>query len=441
MLLDVNRSALVAGLSVNDVAVGGGILVLGSLEAATAGLTGYPWLLPWLVTVGIAVAAALVRVAGWASYGILWAGLLVQFAGRADLMVTDAAVALVGYGIARWGAPRLVTVSGALLPVALGGIVLTMFSLAETVWQTRVARNIVVRITDLTEGSGISSWQGTSWRWVVVVTTILLLVVPWLLGLTVRFLREARTSQLRQESAEHDAQVLAVENAQMAHLARLKEDQARLAHDVHDVVGHSLAVILAQAQAALVTADADDAAHRHLQAIVTTARSSLREVRAVLADAESPNSDLDALLGEAGAAGVPIEVTDAGRPRPLPPDLAAVAFRVLQEMITNAIRHGAPGRPVAVSRTWRDDDLALAVRNVCRPVGPDTDPGGGRGIPGMRARLDRVGGSLVVVGPVLAGPGAGEATHTIMATVPLRSRPDTRLDPATRSRGEQEAQR
>ena len=399
-----------------------------------AGLAGYAPAVSWLVVAAIAAAVTLVRTAGRIAYGILWAALAVQFTAQADLLVTDVAVVLVLYGVGRWGDRLLVTVSGVLLPAATAGIVVTVFTLAQSVWHTRVARNIVVRITNLTDGSNGDIWRQTSWQWVVAVTALLLLLVPWLLGLTVRSQGEARSSQRRQAVAERDVQLLAVENAQMTQVARLKERQAQLAHDVHDVVGHSLAVILAQAEAALVRDEADRdgtghaAVRQNVQAIATAARTSLREVRAVLSDAEAPTTDLDALVDQVRGAGLLVEVTDSGRPQPLPPDLAVVAFRVLQEMITNAVRHGAAGQPVRLTRRWGEDDLVLTVDNAVPTGHPSrsregdrTDVGsGGRGIPGMRARLAPLGGTLSVA--IAAPEGRGSRRHTITASVPLRSR-------------------
>jgi signal transduction histidine kinase len=183
---------------------------------------------------------------------------------------------------------------------------------------------------------------------------------------------------------------------------------------VHDVVGHSLTVILAQAESARFLDPDDHAAiARTLERIADSTRSSLREVRAVLSApemAEAFRGDLDSIVDTSRASGVPIEVTDSGRERPLPPELAAVAFRVLQELLTNAIRHGASGAPIRVERDW-GERLTLTVTNQ---VGPGRSRDSGQGVAGMRRRLEHVGGSLTV-------HQTGD-TFSATASMPVRAR-------------------
>jgi signal transduction histidine kinase len=127
------------------------------------------------------------------------------------------------------------------------------------------------------------------------------------------------------------------ERDQAEEIARLREDQARLARDVHDVVGHSLAVILAQAESAQFLEDADTTGLKRTMAnIATSARSSLDDVRTVLATTQGRPSgppqqpDLEGLLDGVRASGHVVESTVVGTPQPLPPELEVVDFRVLQ---------------------------------------------------------------------------------------------------------------
>jgi signal transduction histidine kinase len=117
--------------------------------------------------------------------------------------------------------------------------------------------------------------------------------------------------------------------------------------------------------------------------------------------------------------------TEVGEPRPLPPELATVAYRVLQEMLTNAIRHGRRDEPLHVERHWQDE-LRIEVRNVIdmatvetRPMAaaPDRPPAPGHGLEGMRRRLESVGGRL----DVRPRTGAGDPTFTVTAWVPTRA--------------------
>jgi signal transduction histidine kinase len=204
---------------------------------------------------------------------------------------------------------------------------------------------------------------------------------------------------------------------------------------VHDVVGHSLAVILAQAESAQFLDDADVAGLKRTMAnIATSARSSLDDVRQVLAPSDTtPTShrvDLDTLLEGVRASGHEVESRLVGTPQPMPPELEVVAFRVLQEMLTNAIRHGRRDLPVTVERHW-DGDLRIEVQNAVLES-PDLDRQGldgqgldgqgldgqgldGQGLDGMRRRLDAVGGRLDV------RRRSDPPTFTTTAWVPVRT--------------------
>jgi signal transduction histidine kinase len=217
-------------------------------------------------------------------------------------------------------------------------------------------------------------------------------------------------------------------------IAALRAEQARLARDVHDVVGHSLAVILAQAESAQYLAADDTARQRQvLTDIAASARQSLADVRDVLsrtqdgAQATAPLGTFDSLVDGVRAAGHEVRSTEVGQSRAMPPETEAVAFRVLQEMLTNALRHGRRGGQVDVERHW-EGDLRLEVANECpdpaetQPVasaGPDPgapDPPTGQGVDGMRRRLEAVGGRLDV--RRRSRPG-GAATYTATAWLPL----------------------
>ena len=107
--------------------------------------------------------------------------------------------------------------------------------------------------------------------------------------------------------------------------------------------------------------------------------------------------------------------SEVGTPQPLPPELDVVAYRVLQEMLTNAIKHGRRDDPMFVERHW-EGELRIEVRNV---VDPDVeDAGPGHGLDGMRRRLESVGGRL----DVRRREADGRATFTATAWIPVRSR-------------------
>jgi signal transduction histidine kinase len=267
-----------------------------------------------------------------------------------------------------------------------------------------------------------------------VILGMLVLALPWLAGLVVRATQRARRSQVQQVAAEEDAARAQREAGQAQEIARLRGEQARLARDVHDVVGHSLAVILAQAESAqYLPGDDPERLKQTMATIATSARSSLQDVRQVLTTTQAPvvqHGGLDRLLEGVRASGHEVLSTQVGHPQPLPPELDVVAYRVLQEMLTNAIKHGRRDTPVQVERHW-EGELRLEVRNVVAggdltqplravddaqgPLGAQ-DPGPGQGVEGMRRRLEAVGGRLDVrrreepTGP----------TFTATAWVPLR---------------------
>ncbi|HWU23331.1 MAG TPA: histidine kinase, partial [Nocardioides sp.] len=254
---------------------------------------------------------------------------------------------------------------------------------------------------------------------------VAVLLVPWLIGILLRVLsREAQTRAVQLETAR--------ERDQAAELADLREGQARLARDVHDVVGHSLAVILAQAESAQYLPDDDPARLKQtLATIAGSARSSLQDVRHVLGatDGRPPNGGLDTLIDGVRASGHEVLSTEIGDPRPLPPELATVAYRVLQEMLTNAIRHGRRDEPVRVERHWQDE-LRIEVGNVvdevddpaCLPASNELlarkQGAPGSGLSGMRHRLEAVGGRL----DVRPRTEDGVPTFTVTAWLPVGAR-------------------
>jgi signal transduction histidine kinase len=91
------------------------------------------------------------------------------------------------------------------------------------------------------------------------------------------------------------------------------------------------------------------------------------------------------------AGGTTVDLTVTGTDRPLPPELEVVAYRTLQELLTNALRHGVSGGTLTVDLDWSDDQLAITVRNQ---AADSPDPGSGTGLAGLRERLHSVGGSF-----------------------------------------------
>lgn len=368
------------------------VLVFGMWEASVNLWSGFDTtVVPWLVVIGTASAVGLVRRAGWWSMGILWVLLILQSATMTDVMLVELAIVGVAFGLARWGSKALLLTSGLSIPVATFFALGYISLLAGGIWTTRIARNLIVPLLD----SGI--------RWPLVVLPMIagMLALPWFAGLATRYWGNAKASQLSQAKAEAETFAAYRERTQMEEIAKLRDAQARLARDVHDVVGHSLTVILAQAESAqFVSSDDSDGLKATMANIAQSARSSLQEVRAVLASPDGNleyRTDLDTLIEATRASGHDITVFDTGAPRPLPPELATVAFRVLQEMLTNAIKHGRRDGAITITRDW-GELLTITVTNYTERGTDAAAQSQGNGIDGMKRRLESVAGWLRVEG-------------------------------------------
>ncbi|TML92681.1 MAG: sensor histidine kinase [Actinobacteria bacterium] len=213
--------------------------------------------------------------------------------------------------------------------------------------------------------------------------------------------RRAYTSEL-EEKADRLEREREVEAARA-----VAEEQARIARELHDVIAHNLSVMVVQAAAANDVFDArPDRAREALRTIEATGRTALGELRrlleAVRGDAEfapQPGLDaLDALVSQVRSSGVDVAVKVEGDPRPLPPALDLSAYRVVQEALTNTLKH-AGATHADVSLRYGDDALDVEVRDNGAGIG--NGGGSGQGLIGMRERVVIFGGSLQ------AGPADG----------------------------------
>ncbi|HEY7278512.1 MAG TPA: sensor histidine kinase [Trebonia sp.] len=245
----------------------------------------------------------------------------------------------------------------------------------------------------------------------------------------------------------HSARVQAARQAALDAQRRVEEERLRIARELHDVVAHTMATITVQAAAATqLLRDRPDEAAESLQAIRAASKDGLRELRAILdvlrtagggdepADPTQPTpglSRLDALLAGVRAAGLQVDLTVTGRPRDLPAVTDLAAFRIIQEALTNTLRHAGPATAavtvdygaaalrVEVTDTGRGltDSAAEAAyaaffasagSPVLVPGAFANDLGGapagtvGHGLRGMRERAAAAGGTIDI-GPRPAG--------------------------------------
>lgn len=237
-----------------------------------------------------------------------------------------------------------------------------------------------------------------------VVPTTAWVVAPFAVGVTVRLTREAR----RREHAE-------------AVRARVDDERLRIAQEVHDVVGHGLAAIKMQADIALhLLGRKPEQAEQALVAISRTSTEALDEVRATLAVVRRTGADrvptpglarLDDLVQRMIESGMQVDVHATGTPRPLPPAAELTCYRLVQESLTNVLRH-APGQPATVRIVHGADAVTVEITNpVSAP--PDGERGAGFGLTGMSERVTALGGEFD------AGP-TRDGGFRVHATIPTR---------------------
>jgi signal transduction histidine kinase len=219
-----------------------------------------------------------------------------------------------------------------------------------------------------------------------------------------------------------------VERTQAERTRRTVDDERlRIARELHDVVAHTMSTINVQAGvAAYVAGDLPPAAADALQAIKTSSKDGLRELRAILAvlrQVDDPDSNqpqpglnrLDALVAGVSAAGLPTSVVTSGpAPTVLPPAVDLAAYRIVQESLTNSIRHAGPATAI-VHITYRQRSIDLNITDTGNSV-PDVPRSGGHGLIGMRERAVAVGGALDA-GPCNGG-GFQVTAHLPLQRVP-----------------------
>jgi len=254
----------------------------------------------------------------------------------------------------------------------------------------------------------------------VLLAALFALGLSWTAGALVRTAMRARANRAAQSRAEE--QTVA------------EQERTRIARDMHDIVAHSLAVIIAQSDGAQYAAASDpEAQAAALGTISSTARSALSDVRLLLtqlrhSQAEGPQptlADLEQLYAQVRAAGVELRVDVDPAPRgEVAASVQLSVYRILQEALTNALRHGTP-TGVDVSLAWHADRVDLRVRNDVAPVPDGAERRtGGHGLIGMRERAQLIGGRLDAA--------AADGVFTVEASLPTGAASEN-PDPLERS--------
>jgi signal transduction histidine kinase len=246
----------------------------------------------------------------------------------------------------------------------------------------------------------------------------LVLVPVWLAGTALR--RRARRAE------EWEDRATRLEREQTA---ALRAERARIARELHDVVTHGVSVMVLQTGAARqVLASDPPRAEALLRSVEAGGRDAMNELRNLLGLLGDEGSDaprapqpglaqIEQLIDRVRDAGLPVELTLGGDARPLPSGIDLAAYRIVQEALTNALRHGKTG-PAHVGIRYSETALELEILDQSRAVAPDgrSDERGGRGLVGMRERIALYGGTL----QARPEPGRGYAVRARLPLDPLR---------------------
>jgi signal transduction histidine kinase len=204
------------------------------------------------------------------------------------------------------------------------------------------------------------------------------------------------------------------------------EQRLQIARDLHDVLAHNISLINVQASVALHLLDEQPAAARSALATIKQAsKDVLTEMRSVLGvlravDEAAPRvpapslARLDELVVSSSDAGLDVHAEIRGDPVQLPTSVDVAAYRILQEALTNAARHGAAA-PTTALIAYQPDDLILQVDNQMVDAPPSSVTGTGNGIAGMRERVTALGGQFS------AGPLPGGRTFRMRASFPMHA--------------------
>jgi signal transduction histidine kinase len=366
-----------------DVLVAGAVLVVGQLEVWTSAGSTHHQGPHWVQALAYAVAALLLLARRVYPLGVL-AGLVavyvVEFAvvGSPEGFGVAVPPMVAAYSVARWERRR---------PAWWGLVLLLVLGLAWIAF-------------DPVPATAAERFRQAVWwsPW----------VIAWLVGALVRSrVVNAEQRRLRREAIATQA---------------VTEERNRIARELHDVIGHSVSIMTVQASAVRRRLSEDQASEREaLETVETTGRQALAEMRRMVgvlrqsgeaADrAPAPGlTELPRLVEQFRSAGLPVEVAVTGPLQPLAPGLDLTAYRLVQEALTNSLRHAVSPTRAEVSIEYTADQLELAIRDDGQRVAPDAEAG--HGLLGLRERVSVYGGDMV------ARPRT-EGGFELIATLPL----------------------
>jgi signal transduction histidine kinase len=318
------------------------------------------------------------------------------FARRAPVVVwVVTGVAAAVYGAREWPDPL----------VPLGPLLALAFVFEQCRWPVKVGAWLVSAVAAAASMIASSDSDALDW-WVVV---LILLLAP-VLG------EYLRTRRQLVEQLEARAQRLDEDRQRAVHDARVAE-RTRVARELHDVVAHHVTMMVVQAEAAASVPTMSDAARQAAcDELAESGRQALAELRRMLGILRSDDNEVltapqpgldrvEDLLATVRSAGVEVGVTVTGDPRPLPAAVDLAAYRVVQEAVTNVVKHaGVDGARLTI--TYEETGIGIAIEDDgcggATAASPAT-PGGGVGLTGLRERVALLGGSLTAGPQPLGG--------------------------------------
>ncbi|MFF1647574.1 sensor histidine kinase [Streptomyces sp. NPDC058240] len=283
----------------------------------------------------------------------------------------------------------------------------------------RMRPRIAAETLTITVLAGLLCGASTPWRSANDIRlAVAVLVITVVMGVALHGLAVARTQLVEQE------ELTAEERARRT----LLEERNRIARELHDVVAHHMSVISIQAQVVPhLVENPSDELRENVEGIRRNAVDALTELRRVLGvlrsedplpqavrHAPQPTLErLDELIGNARGAGLTVTAETTGEPRPLSPGVELSAFRIVQEALSNAMRH-APGARVRVEIRHRAAGVTVRITNTAPDRAAPPTPGAGHGLLGMRERTAMLGGELATG----ATPDGGYEVTAILPTPP-----------------------
>lgn len=362
-------------------------LLLGGAWFLLNGFTGGIDIIRFSISLGMGAALALRRFSPTLALGIAWLFSLGQVAIGETPLAANLAIIPVLYATSAYGGRVLRWVGFA--SSFLGAAVITASLLLPN-----FVGNLLSIGPTVISGDGPALIRSSV---VVFVGSTAAFLLSWTAGLLMRIWRQSRES--RQVAAEATQEMVA------------EQERVRIARDMHDVVAHSLAVVVAQADGARYLGGKDPAAtDAALATIATTAREALSDVRVLLAqlrhsqdDGPQPTLvDLEHLLEQVRASGLRITSEVTGAPLALGTGQQLAVYRIVQESLTNALRHADREQEAVVHFGWTPHGLDLSISSALPPARTTRTgrlavvgaPAAGHGIAGMTERAGLVGGHL-----------------------------------------------